>query len=75
MQGTAAAEKTGSTAGRGGGRMQSDLLSNPSPVFISAGSRRVSSTIFFFFFSSPANFCPDGFLHFKKNSKLITNIK
>ena len=47
MQGTAAAEKTGSTAGRGGGRMQSDLLANPSPVFISAGSRRVSSTIFF----------------------------
>ena len=73
MQGTAAAEKTGSTAGRGGGRMQSDLLSNPSPVFISAGSRRVSSTIFFF--ASPANFCPDGFLHLKKNSKLITNIK
>ena len=49
MQGTAAAEKTGSTAGRGGGRMQSDLLANPSPVFISAGSRRVSSTFFFFF--------------------------
>ena len=47
MQGTAAAEKTGSTAGRGGGRMQSDLLANPSPVFISAGSRRVSSTFFF----------------------------
>ena len=47
MQGTAVAEKTGSTAGRGGGRMQSDLLANPSPVFISAGSRRVSSTIFF----------------------------
>ena len=46
MQGTAAAEKTGSTVGRGGGRMQSDLLSNPSPVFISAGGRRVSSTIF-----------------------------
>ena len=68
MQGTAAAEKTGSTAGRGGGRMQSDLLANPSPVFISAGSRRVSST-------SPANFFPYGFLHFKKNSKLITNIK
>ena len=68
MQGTAAAEKTGSTAGRGGGKMQSDLLANPSPVFISAGSRRVSST-------SPANFCPYGFLHFKKNSKLITNIK
>ena len=65
MQGTAAAEKTGSTAGRGGGRMQSDLLANPSPVFISAGSRRVSSTFFFFFFS-PANFCPYGFLHFKK---------
>ena len=72
MQGTAAAEKTGSTAGRGGGRMQSDLLANSSPVFISAGSRRVSST---FFFASPANFCPYGFLHFKKNSKLITNIK
>ena len=63
MQGTAAAEKTGSTAGRGGGRMQSDLLANPSPVFISAGSRRVSSTIFF---ASPAKFCPDGFLHLKK---------
>ena len=72
MQGTAAVEKTGSTTGRGGGRMQSDLLANPSPVFISAGSRRVSSIIFF---ASPANFCPDGFLHFKKNSKLITNIK
>ena len=72
MQGTAAAKKTGSTAGRGGGRMQRDLLANPSPIFISAGSRRVSST---FFFASPANFCPYGFLHFKKNSKLITNIK
>ena len=68
MQGTAAAEKTGSTAGRGGGRMQSDLLVNPSPVFISAGSRRVSSTFFFFF--SPANFCPYGFLHFKKKFKI-----
>ena len=67
MQGTAAAEKTGSTAGRGGGRMQSDLLANPSPVFISAGSRRVSST---FFFASPANFCPYGFLHFKKKFKI-----
>ena len=71
MQGTAAAEKTGSTVGRGGGRMQSDLLANSFPVFISAGSRRVSSTLF----TSPANFCPYGFLHFKKNSKLITNIK
>ena len=67
MQGTAAAEKTGSTAGRGGGRMQSDLLANPSPVFISAGSRRVSSITFF---ASPANFCPDGFLHFKKKFKI-----
>ena len=26
-------------------------------------------------FASPANFCSDGFLHFKKISKLITNIK
>ena len=66
MQGTAAAEKTGSTAGRGGGRMRSDLLANPSPVFISAGSRRVSSTIFF---ASPANFCPDGLSAFQKKKK------